>query len=106
MLNNVKPVRVPADVQGVKYRSLENPLYIATYKAIGSNPTPMAWSECSPEFSKNDRRTRSSYRLHLHIQIIKKSQSICPSPALLLPVNYFGFQACMGKTDTMKNKQL
>ncbi len=46
MLNNVKPVRVPADVQGVKYRSLENPLYIATYKAIGSNPTPMAWSEC------------------------------------------------------------
>lgn len=45
MINKVRPIKEPADLKGLKFRSLENPLFIDTYKALGSNPTPMAWSE-------------------------------------------------------------
>ncbi|MDR1518830.1 MAG: TRAP transporter substrate-binding protein [Planctomycetota bacterium] len=34
-----------ADAKGVKLRSMESPLHIATYKALGFNPTPMAYGE-------------------------------------------------------------
>ncbi len=44
-INNVRPLREVADMKGVKIRVPENPLFIATFKAIGANPTPMAWNE-------------------------------------------------------------
>lgn len=34
-----------ADAAGVKLRSMESPIHLATYKALGFNPTPMAYSE-------------------------------------------------------------
>lgn len=45
MINKVRPIKEPGDVKGLKFRSLENPLYIDTYKSLGTNPTPMAWTE-------------------------------------------------------------
>jgi tripartite ATP-independent transporter DctP family solute receptor len=45
MINKKRAIREPEDVKGLKFRSLENPLYIDTYRAIGTNPTPMAWTE-------------------------------------------------------------
>ena len=40
-----KPVRTPADLEGVKIRVVPNPLYIAAWKAAGANPVPLAFSE-------------------------------------------------------------
>ena len=34
-----------ADAPGIKLRSMESPIHLATYKALGFNPTPMAYSE-------------------------------------------------------------
>lgn len=34
-----------ADASGIKLRSMESPIHLATYKALGFNPTPMAYSE-------------------------------------------------------------
>lgn len=45
MINNVRPIKIPADVTGIKFRVMENPIYIGMFKALGSNPTPMAWGE-------------------------------------------------------------
>lgn len=45
MINKVTAIRKPEDIKGLKFRSLENPLYVDTYKALGTNPTPMAWTE-------------------------------------------------------------
>ena len=45
MINNVRPVAKPADVEGVKYRVMENPVYVGMYKALGGNAVPMAWAE-------------------------------------------------------------
>lgn len=45
MINNVRPVTEPADVEGVKYRVMQNPIYIEMFKSLGGNAVPMAWGE-------------------------------------------------------------
>ena len=40
-----KPVRVPADMKGVKIRVPDAPAYTAFPKATGANPTPIAFAE-------------------------------------------------------------
>lgn len=45
MINNVRPIRTPADSKGIKFRSMESPIYIGMFRAIGANPSPIAWPE-------------------------------------------------------------
>jgi tripartite ATP-independent transporter DctP family solute receptor len=45
MTNNVRPIREPADMEGLKIRVMEQPIYISMMKALGANPTPMAFGE-------------------------------------------------------------
>lgn len=46
LTNSKRPVSTPADLKGLKIRVMENPVYIATFKALGANAVPMAWTEC------------------------------------------------------------
>ncbi|MGW8311616.1 MAG: TRAP transporter substrate-binding protein [Desulfuromonadales bacterium] len=43
--NSEKPIVVPADVVGMKIRVMNNDLYSGMVKALGGNPSPMAFSE-------------------------------------------------------------
>jgi TRAP-type transport system periplasmic protein len=43
--NNVRPIRTPADMKGLKIRVQETPLYITMIKALGASPTPIAFTE-------------------------------------------------------------
>lgn len=43
--NNRKPIKTPADLKGLKIRTMENPMHIAYFKALGANPTPMNFGE-------------------------------------------------------------
>ncbi|MCC6869922.1 MAG: TRAP transporter substrate-binding protein [Burkholderiales bacterium] len=45
MTNNKHPVNTPADLKGLKMRTMENPVHIQAYKAFGIIPTPMAFTE-------------------------------------------------------------
>ena len=45
MLNNVRPVSRPEDVKGVKYRVMQNPVFIDMFSSLGGNAVPMAWGE-------------------------------------------------------------
>ncbi len=45
MINNVRPVKSPADVEGVKYRTMQNPVFIEMFESLGGAPVPMAWGE-------------------------------------------------------------
>ncbi|MFI4888077.1 MAG: TRAP transporter substrate-binding protein [Burkholderiales bacterium] len=45
MTNSKHPVRVPADLKGLKMRTMENPVHIEAYRAFGIIPTPMAFTE-------------------------------------------------------------
>lgn len=42
---STKPVNSVNDIKGLKIRVPENDIYLGTFKALGANPTVMAWSE-------------------------------------------------------------
>jgi tripartite ATP-independent transporter DctP family solute receptor len=41
--NSKRPIKTPDDVKGLKIRTMEAPTHLAIWRAIGANPTPMAW---------------------------------------------------------------
>lgn len=41
--NSKVAVRTPDDLKGLKIRTMESPTHLAIWRAIGANPTPMAW---------------------------------------------------------------
>ncbi|MEO3999676.1 TRAP transporter substrate-binding protein [Mesorhizobium sp. CAU 1732] len=45
MINNVRPVEKPDDILGVKYRVMQNPVFIGMFSSLGGNAVPMAWGE-------------------------------------------------------------
>lgn len=45
LTNNVRAVESPDDVKGLKIRTMENPIHLAAWRAMGANPTPMAFGE-------------------------------------------------------------
>ncbi|WP_297671159.1 DctP family TRAP transporter solute-binding subunit [uncultured Desulfovibrio sp.] len=45
MTNNARPIVKPEDMKGLKFRVMEQPVYIEMMKALGASPTPMAMSE-------------------------------------------------------------
>lgn len=44
-VNNVRPIKTPSDMKGMKLRVMENKVYIEMTKLLGANPTPMAYGE-------------------------------------------------------------
>lgn len=45
MTNNVRPIKTPADMAGLKIRVMNNKIYVETVKALGASPTPMDFGE-------------------------------------------------------------
>lgn len=43
--NNRGPIVKPEDLNGLKLRTMENPLHMTAFKLMGANPTPVAFSE-------------------------------------------------------------
>ncbi len=43
--NSSHAVNSPADLEGLKLRTMENQVHIAAFKAAGASPTPMSWTE-------------------------------------------------------------
>ncbi len=41
--NSKKPIKTPQDLAGMKIRTMEAPTHLAIWRALGANPTPMAW---------------------------------------------------------------
>lgn len=45
LTNSDHPIKAPADLKGLKIRTMENPVHIAAFRALGALPTPMSWTE-------------------------------------------------------------
>ncbi|MDK2789439.1 MAG: TRAP-type transport system periplasmic protein, partial [Epulopiscium sp.] len=45
LTNSVREVKTPADLKGLKIRTMENNFHLAAWRAMGANPSPMSWSE-------------------------------------------------------------
>ena len=40
-----RAIRTPDDMKGLKIRTMENPVHLAAFRALGALPTPMSWTE-------------------------------------------------------------
>ncbi|MDI5892177.1 TRAP transporter substrate-binding protein [Halomonas rhizosphaerae] len=45
LTNSERPVETPADIDGLRIRVMENPVYVDTFRELGANAVPMAWTE-------------------------------------------------------------
>lgn len=45
VINDTRPINEPSDMEGLKIRVLESPVYISMFEALGANPTPMNFNE-------------------------------------------------------------
>jgi TRAP-type transport system periplasmic protein len=43
--NNKRQIKTPADMKGLKIRTMQIPAHMEMMKALGANPTPIAWTE-------------------------------------------------------------
>jgi tripartite ATP-independent transporter DctP family solute receptor len=43
--NDVRPIRKPEDLKGLKIRVMETPLFVTLVRSLGAIPTPIAWTE-------------------------------------------------------------
>lgn len=48
LTNNRRAVVNPADLKGLKLRTMENQVHMTAFRVLGANPTPMAWPEVIP----------------------------------------------------------
>ena len=46
--NSKRPIRTPEDLKGMKMRVVGSPLFLATFSALGANPTQMSWADAQP----------------------------------------------------------
>jgi TRAP-type transport system periplasmic protein len=40
-----RQINTPDDLKGLKIRTMENPVHLAAFRALGAMPTPMSWTE-------------------------------------------------------------
>jgi tripartite ATP-independent transporter DctP family solute receptor len=45
LTNSAREVKTPADMKGLKIRTMQNPIHLEAFRAMGANPTPMPFSE-------------------------------------------------------------
>jgi TRAP-type transport system periplasmic protein len=45
LTNSKREVKSPADLKGLKIRTMQNPIHLEAFRAMGANPTPMPFSE-------------------------------------------------------------
>lgn len=51
--NNVREVRTPADMRGLKMRTMQSQVYVNFMRALGASATPIAWPELIPALRQN-----------------------------------------------------
>ena len=47
LTNSKRSVRTPEDMKGLKIRLMQNPVYVESFKLLGANAVPMAWTSRS-----------------------------------------------------------
>lgn len=48
LTNNKRELKAPADLKGMKVRTMQSDTHMEAFQAMGSLPTPMSWSEVIP----------------------------------------------------------
>ncbi len=43
--NNIRPIHEPKDMEGIKFRVMQSPVFVKTVEALGAKAIPIAWTE-------------------------------------------------------------
>ena len=78
LTNNDKVIEKPEDLAGVKIRTMENRVHIASYEALGATATPMAWSEIFTALSQGTWTARKTLSRSLRQVRYMKYRNIFP----------------------------
>lgn len=77
LTNSVRPVKTAADIAGLKIRVMENEVYTATFKALGVNAVPMAWSEALTALQQRTIEGQENPINVLHSYKLWETQKYC-----------------------------
>ena len=96
LTNSKRSVMTPADVQGLKIRVMENPVYIDTFKALGANAVPMAWTEAltalqqgTIDGQENPVNVIYSFKLYETQNYLSMTRHTYAPAAFLMSINKF-----------------
>jgi len=71
LTNNVKPIKTPDDVNGLKFRTMDTPIFIEMFKAMGAHATPISITEVylalqlgTVDGQENPASVTKSYKFH------------------------------------------
>lgn len=53
MTNNVRALRTPDDMRGLKMRTMQSQVYVSLMRSLGASATPIAWPELIPALRQN-----------------------------------------------------
>lgn len=53
LTNNVREIRTPDDMRGLKMRTMQSQVYVNFMRAMGASATPIAWPELVPALRQN-----------------------------------------------------
>jgi C4-dicarboxylate-binding protein DctP len=53
LTNNVREVKTPEDMKGLKMRTMQSQVYVAFMQSMGASATPIAWPELIPALKTN-----------------------------------------------------
>lgn len=79
VINNIRPIRTPADLKGIKLRVQPSDLFIKTFKALGANPVALGWNDA---FTATQQKTVDGLEIPIpviyasHFQEITKYLSL------------------------------
>ncbi|SIR38381.1 TRAP transporter substrate-binding protein [Halanaerobium kushneri] len=45
LTNSERPIKTPADMEGLKFRTMTIPIHMEFMRSLGASPTPIAWAE-------------------------------------------------------------
>lgn len=88
--NNVKPITSPKDLEGIKLRTMENPVFIEAFRELGANPTPMAFGELYTGLQQGTVDGQENPITHIYMQKFYEVQKYLTisrhvySPAVLI----------------------
>ena len=96
LTNTKRPVAKMEDMQGVKLRVMQNPVYIDMFNSFGANAVPLPFSELSPRWKPRPWTARKTRSTRSSRASSTKCRSTCPSPSTSTALDRPGQQEVVG----------
>ncbi|HHV56393.1 MAG TPA: TRAP transporter substrate-binding protein [Firmicutes bacterium] len=77
LTNSKREVKTPEDLVGLKIRTMENPVHLASFRAMGANPSPMPFGELFTAMEQNTIDGQENPLTTIYLQKYYEVQKYC-----------------------------